>query len=202
MKKALMALCLCLTGAGVSLPAMADDDEVPEVYKCTLNGKRVKPAKSGYYEFGARSGQLVCIFLDGGKTVVNETLSGQPPDALLRFNSSDATLQGLNKKGEEHGLYKNFSSYTAVVLHEGQRRNGKRHGREIRRNHETGVLQSLAVYEDDALLVHLTYDANGNVRAAACNTRSVIEEDIKPCGFDGKPRRAATDVVNAVKELK
>jgi hypothetical protein len=75
-------------------------------------------------------------------------------------------------------------------------------GREIRRNRETRVLQSLAVYEDDALLVHLTYDANGNVRAAACNTRSVIEEDIKPCGFDGKPRRAITDVVNTVKELK
>jgi hypothetical protein len=182
---------------GLSCPlagVAANDDDDPEIFRCTLDGKRIKPAKSGYYEFVNTRGSFVCVFLENGKTIVNEKLSAQPAESRFRFNSDQ--LEAFNKSNQFHGTIKFYDINNVVVLQEIEYRDGKQHGRQIRRNRSTNAIDTLAFYQNGELWVHLRYDVNGNVTVAACNARSVIPEDFLPCGFDGKPMRAMSDAIN------
>jgi antitoxin component YwqK of YwqJK toxin-antitoxin module len=128
-----------------------------------------------------------CKDEDSGKLHREQELRNGKYVGLERFydrNGSIIKERTINERGNTQGLEKTFWP-NGQVKSEETADNGQALG-VARQFNETGKLRRLSFMQDRREILEIGFNADGSYAELRCHTSSVLPEDRKPCGFEGK----------------
>ncbi|MEY4910339.1 MAG: hypothetical protein RL761_2 [Pseudomonadota bacterium] len=155
------------------------------IVRCELGGKSVNPNNGN--ETAGLTGILRCKDEDSGKLQREQELRNGKNLGLERFfdrNGSIIKERTINERGNTHGVEKTFWP-NGQVKSEETADNGQTVGA-TRQFYETGKLKRLGFTQDRREIIELGFNQDGSYSELRCHTASLITEDKKPCGFQGK----------------
>ena len=155
------------------------------IVRCELGGKSVNPNNGN--ETAGLTGMMRCKDEDSGKLHREQELRHGKYVGLERFydrNGSIIKERTINERGNTQGLEKTFWP-NGQVKSEETADNGQAQG-VARQFNETGKLRRLSFMQDRREILEIGFNADGSYAELRCHTSSVLPEDRKPCGFEGK----------------
>ena len=155
------------------------------IVRCELGGKSVNPNNGN--ETASLTGMMRCKDEDSGKLHREQELRNGKYVGLERFydrNGSIIKERTINERGNTQGLEKTFWP-NGQVKSEETADNGQAQG-VARQFNETGKLRRLSFMQDRREILEIGFNADGSYAELRCHTSSVLPEDRKPCGFEGK----------------
>jgi antitoxin component YwqK of YwqJK toxin-antitoxin module len=155
------------------------------IIRCEMNGKPVNPNNGN--ETAGLTGMLRCSEEDTGKLQREQELRNGKYVGLERFYDREGRLtreRAVNERGNSNGVEKEFWP-GGQLKRESTHNNGATVGGE-RNYYDNGKLERVSFTADDRVQASLSYNKEGQLTDISCHTSSVLPEDRKPCGFDGK----------------
>ncbi len=171
------AVFWCASGASWAVP------------RCEVNGKSVSPYNGSTTE--GLTGMMRCKEEANGLPTSDQELRGGVFMGLSRFYDSKGNIQRermINERGNTEGFEREFWP-DGKLRSDSMRINGTVRGAS-RRFYETGKIDRVSFTLDGQVLASLAWDRDGNLISALCSQASVLPEDSKPCGFEGKVQTA------------
>lgn len=162
------------------------------VVRCELGGKSVNPNNGN--ETAGLTGMLRCKDEDSGKLQREQELRNGKNVGLERFFDRNGNIlkeRTINERVNTQGLEKTFWP-NGQVKSEETADNGQTQGA-VRQFYETGKLRRLSFMQDRSELLEISLNGDGSYAELRCHTSSVLAEDRKPCGFEGKTDTALLD---------
>ena len=156
---------------------------------CQLNGKSVSPYNSA--TTAGLTGMMRCKDKVTGLMSSAQELRGGVFMGLSRSYDAKGSVQRermINERGNTEGFDREFWP-NGKLRSESRQNNGNVRGAS-RKFYETGKLERASFTLDSQVLTNLAWDSNGNLTSALCSQASVLPEDSKPCGFEGKVQTA------------
>lgn len=162
------------------------------IVRCELGGKSVNPNNGN--ETAGLTGMLRCKDEDSGKLQREQELRNGKNVGLERFFDRNGNIikeRSINERGNTQGLEKTFWP-NGQVKSEETADNGQTQGA-ARQFYETGKLRRLSFMQDRREILEVGLNTDGSYAELRCHTSSVLAEDRKPCGFEGKTDTALFD---------
>ena len=162
------------------------------IVRCELGGKSVNPNNGN--ETAGLTGMLRCKDEDSGKLQREQELRNGKNVGLERFFDRNGNIikeRTINDRGNTQGLEKTFWP-NGQVKSEETADNGQTQGA-ARQFYETGKLRRLSFMQDRREILEIGLNTDGSYAELRCHTSSVLAEDRKPCGFEGKTDTALFD---------
>lgn len=153
--------------------------------RCELGGKPVNPYNG--QETAGLTGVLRCTVPETGKLANERELRAGKFIGQERFYDPEGRLQRertINERGNTDGFEKEYWP-NGKLRSESAATNGAARGLS-RSFFETGQQQRASFTLDGQALVSMSWDPQGNLLNLSCPQTSVLPEDRKVCGFDGK----------------
>jgi antitoxin component YwqK of YwqJK toxin-antitoxin module len=163
------------------------------ITRCEVNSKSVNPSNGA--ELAGLTGMLRCTERDTGKLQREQELRNGKFLGLDRWFDSEGRLgreRSVNERGNNHGTTKEFWP-SGQLRRESHENNGRAEGA-VRSFYENGQLEHVSYSADHREQAALAFTKEGGLVSVSCHSASVVAEDRKPCGFDGKVR---TSTVNS-----
>jgi antitoxin component YwqK of YwqJK toxin-antitoxin module len=155
------------------------------IIRCEMNGKPINPNNG--FETAGLTGMLRCSQEDTGKLQREYELRNGKSIGLERYYDRSGKLmreRTTNERGNSHGPEKEFWPH-GQLKSESTQDNGSTVGAQ-RRYYEDGQLEQASFTADRRVQAALSYNPQGQLTEISCHTSSVLAEDRKPCGFEGK----------------
>jgi antitoxin component YwqK of YwqJK toxin-antitoxin module len=191
MRNIVLRSYLLQTAALISLSLAAT--HAYAVLQCELNSKSVNPSNGA--DLIGLTGLLRCTDQDTGKLRREQEMRGGKFIGVDRFFDAQGRLQRermVNEKGNGDGRMREFWP-SGQVRREANEINGSTQGA-ARTFYENGQLERVSFTAEQRVQASLAFTKDGGLTDISCHTSSVLPEDRKPCGFEGKVR---TITVNA-----
>ncbi len=160
---------------------------VHAIVRCELNGKPVNQSNGA--ELAGLTGMLRCTEQDTGKLQREQEIRNGKFIGIDRFFDHEGRLareRTINERGNNNGLVKEFWP-SGQVRRESVEANGSTQGA-MRTYHENGQLERASYTADNRQQASLSFNKDGGLVDISCHSTSVLPEDRKPCGFEGKVR--------------
>ena len=173
----LLAVLCNLTSAAWAVP------------RCEVSGKSVSPYNGSTTE--GLTGMMRCKEETTGLPTSDQELRNGVFMGLSRFYDAKGNIQRermINERGNTDGFEREFWP-DGKLRSESSQNNGSTRGAS-RRFFETGKIDRASFTLDNQVLASLAWDRDGNLISASCAQASVLPEDSKPCGFEGKVQTA------------
>ena len=180
-QKSLLLALLCLSCGSASA-----------VIRCEMNGKPVNQSNGD--DLVGLTGLLRCMQQDTGKVQREQEMRNGKFIGIERFFDREGRLQRertVNERGNSDGVVKEFWP-SGQLRRQSNEINGSAQGA-TRRYYDNGQLESASFTADNRLQASLSFSKAGGLTDIRCHTASVLAEDRKPCGFEG---RVQTTTVN------
>jgi antitoxin component YwqK of YwqJK toxin-antitoxin module len=155
--------------------------------QCELNGKSVNQSNGA--ELAGLTGLLRCTQQDTGKLQREQELRNGKFIGLERFFDREGRLsreRTVNERGNSNGLIKEFWP-SGQLRRESNEIDGSTQGA-VRSYHDNGQLERVSFTQNNRVLAGLSFNKEGGLIDVSCHNQSVLPEDRKPCGFEGKVR--------------
>jgi antitoxin component YwqK of YwqJK toxin-antitoxin module len=155
------------------------------IIRCEVNGQSVNP-DNGNTTAGL-SGMMRCKEESTGQLQREQELRNGKYLGLQRFYDRDGKLareRTVNEQGNTQGIAKEFWP-NGQLKQESAHVNGSSQG-PARSYFENSKLQSAHFVGERSTQASVSFDAEGRLEELSCHTSSLLPEDRKPCGFDGK----------------
>ena len=159
------------------------------VPRCEVSGKSVSPYNGSTTE--GLTGMMRCKEETTGLPTSDQELRNGVFMGLSRFYDAKGNIQRermINERGNTDGFEREFWP-DGKLRSESSQNNGSTRGAS-RRFFETGKIDRASFTLDSQILASLAWDRDGNLISASCAQASVLPEDSKPCGFEGKVQTA------------
>lgn len=172
--------CLAVCAIFSMLSGRAD-----ALIRCEMNGKSVNPNNGS--ETAKLTGILRCKDEDSGKLQREQELRDGKYLGVERFFDREGRLErerNVNERGNSQGVEKSFWP-NGKLKSEGTSDNGTTQGL-VRHYFDSGRPSRLAFYRDRRALLDIGFNPDGSYGELRCPDVSLIAEDRKACGFDGK----------------
>ena len=159
------------------------------VPRCEVSGKSVSPYNGSTTE--GLTGMMRCKEETTGLPTSDQELRNGVFMGLSRFYDAKGNIQRermINERGNTDGFEREFWP-DGKLRSESSQNNGSTRGAS-RRFFETGKIDRASFTLDNQVLASLAWDRDGNLISASCAQASVLPEDSKPCGFEGKVQTA------------
>ena len=174
-------VCTAVLACGffaIALPVQA-------MTRCELGGKLVNPDNGS--ETAGLTGTLRCKDTDTGLLQREQALRSGQYVGLERFYDRQGRLERermVNERGNTDGFERSFwpngqLRKDAVQVNGGDRGVARSYG-------DAGKLQRISFTLDRLVLASMAFDKDGKLTELTCPQTSVMPEDRKRCGFDGK----------------
>jgi len=150
-----------------------------------MNGKPVNTNNGA--ETAGLTGLLRCRQEDTGQLQREQELRDGKYLGIERFFDRDGKLtreRSVNERGNSQGQVREFWPNGQVKLEE-VAENGETRGA-IRAFSQSGKPQRVSFVQDRQTVFSLEYNEQGQINRLQCPPASVMAEDRKPCGFDGR----------------
>ncbi len=173
----LAALVSTLAGAAGAVP------------RCEVGGKSVSPY-NGNTTAGV-TGLMRCKEESTGLLTSEQELRGGVFVGLQRLYDAKGNLQRertINERGNTDGVEKEFWP-NGQLRSQSSQANGRPRGA-AKAFYDNGKMERASFTLDGQVLVALAWDKAGHLIDALCSQTSVLAEDRKLCGFDGKVQTA------------
>lgn len=155
------------------------------IIRCEMNGKPVNPNNG--FETATLTGMLRCKDEDSGKLQREEELRDGKYIGLHRTYDRDGKLaseRSVNERGNSQGVEKQFWP-SGQLKSESTADNGQTLG-VSRRYFENGNIERIGFIQERRAVVEINFNPDGSYADLRCPPASIIAEDRKPCGFNGK----------------
>lgn len=159
------------------------------VPRCELNGKSVSPYNGSTTD--GLTGVMRCKEESTGVPTSEQELRGGVFMGLSRFYDSNGNIQRerlINERGNTDGFEREFWP-NGKLRSESNQNNGSTRGA-ARTFFDTGKTERASFTLDSQVLASLSWDRDGNLTNALCSQASVLKEDTKLCGFEGRVQTA------------
>ncbi len=159
------------------------------VPRCEVNGKSVSPYNGSTTE--GVTGMMRCKEETTGLLTSEQELRGGVFMGLSRVYDSKGNVQRermINERGNTDGFEREFWP-DGKLRSESNQNNGSTRG-VSRRFFETGKIERASFTLDSQVLASFAWDRDGNLTSALCSQASLLNEDTKLCGFEGKVQTA------------
>jgi antitoxin component YwqK of YwqJK toxin-antitoxin module len=171
------------------------------IVRCELGGKSVNPNNGN--ETAGLTGMLRCKDEDSGKLQREQELRNGKNVGLERFFDRNGNIikeRTINERGNTQGLETTFWP-NGQVKSEETADNGQTQGA-VRQFYETGKLRRLSFVQDRRELFEISFNTDGSYAELRCHASSVLAEDRKPCGFEGKTDTKILDQTGKLRALQ
>jgi antitoxin component YwqK of YwqJK toxin-antitoxin module len=155
------------------------------VIRCEMSGKPVNPSNGN--DLVGLTGLLRCMQQDTGILQREQEMRNGKFIGIERFFDREGRLQRervVNERGNSDGVAKEFWP-SGQLRRQSNEINGSTQGA-VRRYYENGQLESASFTTDKRLLTSLSFSKAGELTDISCHSASMLAEDRKPCGFEGK----------------
>ena len=155
------------------------------IIRCEMDGKSVNPSNGS--ETAKLTGMLRCRDEDTGKLQREQELRDGKYIGLQRTFDRDGKLaseRSVNDRGNTQGVEKQFWP-NGQLKFESTADNGQTQG-VTRRYFENGNIERISFSQERRAVVELNFNLDGSYADLRCPPSSLIDEDRKPCGFNGK----------------
>lgn len=159
------------------------------VSRCEVGGKHVSPF-NGSTTAGV-TGMMRCTTEGTGLLSSEQELRGGVFMGLSRFFDASGKIQRermINERGNTEGFDREFWP-NGKLKSESVQANGSTRGA-ARQYGESGRIERASYTLDSQVLASLSWARDGSLAALLCSQASLLSEDTKPCGFDGKVQTA------------
>ena len=157
--------------------------------RCEVGGKPVSPY-DGSTTAGV-TGMMRCTEESTGLLTSERELRGGVFMGLSRFFDAGGKIQRermINERGNTEGFEREFWP-NGKLKSESVRANGSTRGA-ARQYGESGRIEQANYTLDSQVLASLSWTRDGSLTDLLCSQASLLQEDTKPCGFDGKVQTA------------
>jgi antitoxin component YwqK of YwqJK toxin-antitoxin module len=157
------------------------------IVQCELNGKSVNQSNGA--ELAGLTGLLRCTDQETSKLQREQELRNGKFIGLERFFDREGRLvreRIVNERGNSNGLVKEFWP-SGQLRRESNEIDGSTQGA-VRSYFENGQLERASFTKDNRVQAGLSFNKEGGLIDISCHSQSVLPEDRKPCGFEGKVR--------------
>jgi antitoxin component YwqK of YwqJK toxin-antitoxin module len=157
------------------------------IIRCEMNGKPVNQSNGA--ELIGLTGMLHCTEQDTGKLQREQEMKNGKFIGLERMYAREGYLvreRTVNERGNTQGIEKEFW-LSGKLRRESTHDNGTAVGA-ARSYHDNGQPERVSFVADSRVQASLSYNKDGVLTELSCHSTSVVPEDRKPCGFDGKVR--------------
>jgi len=176
--------------------ALALSTGAQAIIRCEMNGKPVNVNNGS--ETAGLTGLLRCREEDTGQLQREQELRGGKFLGTERFFDRSGKLvreRSVNERGNSQGPVREFWPNGQLKLEE-QADNGDTRG-VVRAFTQGGKPQRVGFMQDRQTVFSLEFNEQGQISRLQCPTTSVVADDRKPCGFEG---RADTALYSAAGE--
>ncbi len=163
------------------------------IIRCEMNGKPVNQSNGA--ELAGLTGMLRCTEQDTGKLQREQEMKNGKFIGLERMYAREGYLvreRSVNERGNTQGMDKDFWP-NGKLRRESTQDNSTTIGA-ARSYYDNGQLERVSFVADSRVQASLSYNKDGALTELSCHSASVVPEDRKPCGFDGKVRTATVAV--------
>jgi antitoxin component YwqK of YwqJK toxin-antitoxin module len=157
------------------------------IIRCEMNGKSVNQSNGA--ELAGLTGMLRCTEQDTGKLQREQEMKNGKFIGLERMYAREGYLvreRTVNERGNTQGIEKEFWP-NGKLRRESTHDNGSTVGA-ARSYHDNGQPERISFVADSRVQASLSYNKDGALTELSCHSASVVPEDRKPCGFEGKVR--------------
>jgi antitoxin component YwqK of YwqJK toxin-antitoxin module len=157
------------------------------IIRCEMNGKSVNQSNGS--ELVGLTGMLRCTEQDTGKLQREQEMKNGKFIGLERMYAREGYLvreRSVNERGNTQGIEKEFWP-SGKLRRESTHDNGTAVGA-ARSYHDNGQPERVSFVADSRVQASLSYNKDGALTELSCHSASVVPEDRKTCGFDGKVR--------------
>lgn len=155
------------------------------IIRCEMNGKPVNSNNGA--ETAGLTGLLRCREEDTGRLQREQELRDGKYLGVERFFDREGKLtreRSVNERGNSQGPVREFWPNGQVKLEE-VAENGETRG-VVRTFAQSGKPQRVSFVQDRQTVFSLEYNEQGQINRLQCPATSVMAEDRKPCGFEGR----------------
>ena len=174
-----------LANATFLIAALALSTGAEAIIRCEMNGKPVNTNNGA--ETAGLTGLLRCREEDTGRLQREQELRDGKYLGIERFFDREGKLtreRSVNERGNSQGQAREFWPNGQVKLEE-VAENGETRGA-VRSFAQSGKPQRVSFVQDRQTVFSLEYNEQGQINRLQCPATSVMAEDRKPCGFEGR----------------
>ena len=174
-----------IVNATLLIAALALSTGAEAIIRCEMNGKPVNTNNGA--ETAGLTGLLRCRQEDTGQLQREQELRDGKYLGIERFFDREGKLtreRSVNERGNSQGQVREFWPNGQVKLEE-VAENGESRG-VVRAFAQSGKPQRIGFVLDRQTVFSLEYNEQGQINRLQCPTTSVMAEDRKPCGFEGR----------------
>ncbi len=167
------------------IATQAISTEASAIIRCELNGKSVNTSNGN--ETAGLTGLLRCKNEDTGKLQREQEIRNGKFMGLYRQYDADGKLvreRTVNERGNTHGNDQDFWP-NGQLKREATADNGDTLG-PVRSYYDNSSKQSIRFVRDRRDVLEIGYHKDGSLAQLRCPASSVMAEDRKLCGFEGK----------------
>ncbi len=162
------------------------------VIQCEMNGKPVNQSNGN--DLVGLTGLLRCTQQDTGKLQREQEMRNGKFIGIERFFDREGRLQRervVNERGNSDGEVKEFWP-SGQLRRQSNEIDGSTQGA-VRRYYDNGQLESASFTADNRVQASLSFSKEGGLTDIRCHSASVLAEDRKPCGFEGRIQTATVN---------
>lgn len=174
-----------IANATLLIAALAISTGAEAIIRCEMNGKPVNTNNGA--ETAGLTGLLRCREEDTGRLQREQELRDGKYLGMERFFDREGKLtreRSVNERGNSQGQVREFWPNGQVKLEE-VAENGETRG-VVRAFAQSGKPERIGFVRDRQTVFSLEYNEQGQINRLQCPTTSVMAEDRKPCGFEGR----------------
>ena len=157
--------------------------------RCEVGGKLINPFDNA--STASVTGLMRCRDESTSLLTSEQEWRGGVLMGLSRFYDSSGRLQRerlINERGNTEGYEREFWP-NGRLRAESSQNNGNIRGA-ARTYFESGKAERATFTLDSQVLASLAWDTSGNLTGLLCSQASILSEDTRPCGFEGKVQTA------------
>lgn len=174
-----------IANATLLIAALAISTGAEAIIRCEMNGKPVNTNNGA--ETAGLTGLLRCREEDTGRLQREQELRDGKYLGMERFFDREGKLtreRSVNERGNSQGQVREFWPNGQVKLEE-VAENGETRG-VVRAFAQSGKPERIGFVRDRQTVFSLEYNEQGQINRLQCPATSVMAEDRKPCGFEGR----------------